>query len=46
MKRLTSIILIVTAVLILGGVGYLATWDIPAPAASKEKVISDERFPR
>lgn len=29
-----------------GGVAFLAAWDIPAPTASVERVIPDERFPR
>lgn len=29
-----------------GGIAFLAAWDIPAPTATVEKVIPDERFPR
>jgi hypothetical protein len=29
-----------------GGVAFLAAWDIPAPTATVEKAIPDERFPR
>jgi hypothetical protein len=44
--RLTLGILIVLFVLITGGGVFLAMWDIPAPSATVEKTISDERFPR
>jgi hypothetical protein len=33
-------------VLVLGGVVFLATWDIPPPTATVETVIPDERLPR
>jgi hypothetical protein len=31
-------------VIIVGGAIFLATWDIPAPVASVEKVIPNDRF--
>lgn len=46
MGRLAKIILISVAVLIGGGVVFLATWDIPAPSRQVEKVLDDSRFPR
>lgn len=33
-------------VVILGGVVFLATWEIPPPTAEVETVIPDERLPR
>ena len=39
---MTVLLLAATA----GGVGMLATWDIPAPVTTVEKVLPDERFPR
>lgn len=28
----------------VGGVVFLATWDMPAPSATTEKIIPNERF--
>jgi hypothetical protein len=39
-----KIILVVVAVLIVGGVVFLATWDMPPPTATTEKVIPNDRF--
>lgn len=46
MKRMPVILFFFVLVLVVGGVGVLATWDIPAPVSSVEKVLPDERFPR
>jgi len=46
MKRMPVILFFFVLALIAGGVGVLATWDIPAPVNSVEKVLPDERFPR
>lgn len=46
MKRMPLVILILFLVAAGGGVGWLATWDIPAPVSTVEKVLPDERFPR
>lgn len=37
------LILLVLAV-IVGGVAFLATWDMPPPSAVTEKVIPNDRF--
>ena len=42
-SRLAAILLVAALV---GGAVFLATWDIPAPTAKIEKVLTDERFPR
>ncbi|MBL0930020.1 MAG: hypothetical protein J0H39_14115 [Alphaproteobacteria bacterium] len=42
-------LLVLLAILVLGTagvVGFLATWDIPAPSARVEKVIPNDRLPR
>jgi hypothetical protein len=31
-------------VLIIGGAAFLATWNMPAPTATVEKVIPNDRF--
>lgn len=46
MKNLSRLVMLTVAVLILGGAVFLATWDIPAPVSTVEKVIPDDRFPR
>jgi len=37
------VIIIVVLVLIVGGVAFLATRDIPAPSAQVEKVIPNDK---
>ena len=46
MKGISRIVLLVVLAVLIGGGVFLATWDIPAPVATIEKVIPDERFPR
>lgn len=46
MSPVLRILLIVLALLIVGGLAFLAVWDIPAPTARVEKVIPDERLPK
>jgi hypothetical protein len=46
MKRMSAVITILLLAAVVGGVGMLATWDIPAPVSTVEKVLPDERFPR
>lgn len=46
MMRLTLIILVILVGGILAGGVFLATWDIPAPSATVEKEVPDDRFPR
>jgi hypothetical protein len=40
------VLLLLVLVLLLGGVIFLVTWDIPPPTARVEEVIPDERLPR
>ncbi len=44
MKLLTRVLIILVITLLIGGAVALATWDMPAPAATREKVIPNERF--
>lgn len=46
MKIISRIVLVSLAVLLLGGAVFLATWDIPAPSAPVEKVISNDKVLR
>lgn len=46
MKSFSRIVLLIFLAVLIGGGVFLATWDIPAPQATIEKVIPDERFPR
>ncbi|MEX0815530.1 MAG: hypothetical protein WD014_07635 [Dongiaceae bacterium] len=44
MLKLTLIVVLVVAVVIGGGLVYLANWDIPAPTATMEKDIPNDRL--
>ena len=45
--RKTSLIFVVLLFGLVGaGALFLTTWDIPAPSAPVEKVLSNEQFPR
>ena len=37
-------ILVLVAVIVVGGIVFLATWDMPPPTATVEKVIPNDRF--
>ena len=41
---MTKYILILVAVILVGGVIFLATWNMPPPTATTEKVIPNDRF--
>jgi len=44
MLRLTLIVVLVAAVVIGGGLAFLASWDIPAPTMTMEKDIPNDRL--
>ena len=44
--RVTLFLFLLVLLAIVGGAAFLLTWDIPAPTAPVEKVISNDRFPR
>lgn len=44
--KLVTTVIVLGALAVLGGVAFLATWDMPAPSMTVEKVLPDERFPR
>lgn len=46
MKRLSTTILLLMAIISVGFTGYIALWDIPAPSVRIEKVLPDDRFSR
>ena len=46
MKNLSRLVMLAVVLLIVGGAVFLATWDIPAPVSTVEKVIPDDQFPR
>ncbi len=46
MRNVPRLIVFALLVLIVGGAVFLATWDIPAPIDTIDKVIPDDRFPR
>ncbi len=46
MKKISRLVLFVVIAVVIGTAAFLATWEIPAPVTTIEKVIPDERFPR
>ena len=40
------VFVVLMVALLGGGFAFLSTWDIPAPSAEVEKVISNDRFKR
>lgn len=46
MSTLIRILLVALLVIVLGGVIFLVTWDIPPPTTTIERPIPDERLPR
>lgn len=44
MRTLTRILVLLILAVIVAGVGFLATWDMPPPTERVEKVIDNERF--
>ena len=44
MKLVTRFLILLVLVLLVAGAVALATWDMPAPLAVREKVISNDRF--
>ncbi len=45
MSKLTQILLVAGALLVVGGAIFLMTWDIPAPSEKVSKTLSNDRFP-
>jgi hypothetical protein len=43
---LVKILVIVLLLVVVGGLGFVATWEIPAPLAAVEKVVPHDRFHR
>jgi hypothetical protein len=46
MGKITIALVIVVALLLVGGVAFLAFWNPTPPSAPIEKVIPNERFPK
>ncbi len=46
MGTLSRILILLAVVILLGGLIFVVTWDIPPPTQQIEKVIPDERLPR
>jgi hypothetical protein len=44
MYMISRIVLVVLALVIIGGAVFLASWDIPAPSAPVEKAIPNDRI--
>jgi Na+/H+ antiporter NhaC len=46
MSTIQRLLLLVTVFVVVGGVVFLMTWDIPPPTAHIERVIPDEKLPK
>jgi hypothetical protein len=46
MSRLLGALIVLALIVVVGGSVLLATWEIPAPSKTVERVIPDDRFPR
>ena len=46
MSRIILVLLAIVGVLLIGGLLYVAIFDLPAPSKPVEKVIPNERFAR
>jgi hypothetical protein len=46
MFKLSRLIALVLVLGLAAGAVFLATWEIPAPTATVEKVIPNDRFPK
>jgi len=46
MRLISRLLVIAVFLLVVGGAVFLATWDMPPPLATTEKVISKESFDR
>ncbi|MGH7126642.1 MAG: hypothetical protein ACREFI_19850 [Stellaceae bacterium] len=46
MGKVVLVLLAAVVLAVLGGLSWLAFWDIPAPNQPIERVIPDARFPK
>ena len=46
MSTVTRILLVALLVVVLGGVLFLVTWDVPPPTSRIERVIPSDRLPQ
>jgi len=46
MLKFSGFLLLTIMVVALGGLAYLAVWDIPPPTTTVERTLPDNNFPR
>ena len=46
MSTIGRILLVTLLVVLLGGMVFVATWEIPPPTKRVERVIPNDQFPR
>lgn len=46
MGTFSRLLILLAVVVVLGGLIFVVTWDIPPPTRQVETVIPDERLPR
>ncbi len=44
MSKLVQILFLLVLIVLVGGVAFLATWDMPAPTEPVQRVIPNDRF--
>jgi hypothetical protein len=44
-RTFTRVLAFLVIAVVVGGTVFLATWEIPAPTATIETVLPDDRFP-
>jgi hypothetical protein len=42
--KMVKILIVLVLVIVVGGAVFLATWDMPPPTATVEKVIPNDHF--
>jgi hypothetical protein len=46
MLKFSGFLFLAILIFALGGVAYLAIWDIPPPTTTVERTLPDDKFPR
>jgi len=46
MKKISTFVFLLVITIIIGGVAFVTSWDIPAPVNNIERTIPDDKFPK
>ena len=44
MKKFSTFVFLLVVAIIIGGVAFVMSWDIPAPVNNIERTITDDKF--